>query len=181
MLAVLLLGLSYQKYSLWPPLNLMSGCCPPVVLFLSSSVPPSSSCLLGVLLLFFGRAGKPCLLLLAPKQFTLPLSSPGFVYCVGRAAYSGLMCPNWPGLVRVCLSCWSTLRCRPFCQSLVWALSAAWPRRFFFIHRLVQVCVRVAMNATVFFIYDSGIRNCCCQTCLFTCRSQTAGGYVYII
>ena len=103
-------GVPLRKY--WPqslatPLNLVSRWCPPVALFLSSPVPPS--CPLGVLLLFFGRTGKPCVLLLFPKQFTLSLSSPGFVCSVGRAALSGFVCPAWLGLVRVCLSCLSTL------------------------------------------------------------------------
>ena len=51
----------------------------------------SSCCPLLVLLLFFGHAGKPCVLLLFPKQFTLSSSSPGFVCSVGR------VCPAWPG------------------------------------------------------------------------------------
>ena len=126
-------------------LVLLLPCCWPLAALANPVSSSTLVCHLLVLLLFFGRSGKPCVLLLFPKQFTLSLSSPGFcplcwprrvVWVLLGGALFGSVCPACPPS-------------RPFYHHFFWALLPAWPRRLFFLHGLVQVCLRVALNAMV--------------------------------
>ena len=156
---------------LCPGLVLLSCCCPPLVLLLSFSCPPlvlllssscpslvlllSSSCpplvlflslvlQLSLLLPSSGRAGETCVLVWS-SWCPSPASS-GHV-CLGVLLLSSCHVENPVFLlsfVQVCLSCLSTLSAllSPPCPGLV-------PSRFLFLHSLVWVCFRAAMNATV--------------------------------
>ena len=128
-----------------------------VVLLLSSgragqrcvlSCPPGGRSCLAVVLPVSPSCPSSLVLLvsLSRRPLVLPVLAVVLLLSSGRAALSGSV-SAWPGLVRVCLSCLSTFSA--LLPQPCLALSAAWPRRFFFIHRLVQVCFRVAMNATV--------------------------------
>ena len=173
-----------------------------------------------------GRALKPCVRVLSS---CCPLLVQPCAPFLSSWCPSAVLWPRWqtlcPPLVpkaaylvivpsRLCLFCWPRRLVRVFVSCLAgpctllallpqseWALSAAWPHRFFFIHRLVQVCVRVGRNATVMqrfkfdiilgflmtYIYIHTSRRFSHVTrasgtvvvkpLLFTCRSPGAGGY----
>ena len=148
-------SLPKNGHGLWPrPSTLVSGCCPPVAPLLVQPCAPSLSFWCPAVL-------WPCWQTLCPHL--VPTNSQNMLHC---------HCPVQALFVLLaalsCLGPCSGLLVLRVHHGLVWALSTAWPRRVFFIHRLVRVFFRVAMNATVMQCFKFDI-------------IQTAGGYRYII
>ena len=129
---------------------------------------------------------------LVPKTFYVVIvQSRLCLFCWPRRLVRVCM-PAWPGLVRVCLSCLSTLSAllpQP-CLGLVRCFATPLflypppcPGMFSCGYECIQ-CFKfdiILGFPPSFFTCDSGIRNCCFQSFLCTCRSQTARGYRYII